>query len=389
MKSHGILFIMFGSALASYPGASRGWRGMTEEERAQAFLDNGYTWSPEKATHGWPPVPVAVSEAFRQSRYRLEAQIRSIPTYKLHWDEFFGLAQTWLLPSFTPVGFKKMKAPEHLFKKLQAQYEAGLEKLQQRESAESFSHKPGSTTPKELLPNFIPMHQLNRQVMEELRPLHEEWSGVKLRNGQAYGVRVYKNGSTLVNHVDRSETHVISCIFHVGHDLDEPWPLEIEDHDGKVHAVNMEPGDMVMYESAKQYHARLTPMRGRHYGSVFVHYFPEEAGWNWTMWDVHVAVPPDFLSPEVPAERVEKGGYDPSAESNIAAYFREYWEARGEGALPMAQGIDEPVQSFSHDNGALLFKAPKHLEAATPPSAVAQEGTSGEEERESNPKGEL
>ena len=52
------------------------------------------------------------------------------------------------------------------------------------------------------------------------------------------------------------------------------------------------------YESAKQYHARLTPMRGRHYGSVFIHYFPSE-GWNWTMWDVHVAVPPDFLSPEV------------------------------------------------------------------------------------------
>ena len=30
---------------------------------------------------------------------------------------------------------------------------------------------------------------------------------------------------------------VTSCIFHIGHDLDEPWPLEIEDHDGNVHAV--------------------------------------------------------------------------------------------------------------------------------------------------------
>ena len=47
--------------------------------------------------------------------------------------------------------------------------------------------------------------------------------------------------------------------------------------------VNMEPGDMVMYESAKQYHARLTPMRGRHYGSVFIHYFPAADNWNWTM----------------------------------------------------------------------------------------------------------
>ena len=63
----------------------------------------------------------------------------------------------------------------------------------------------------------------SHEVMRELRPIAEEWAGVQLVEGQAYGVRVYKNGSTLVNHVDRSETHVISCIFHIGHDLDEPW----------------------------------------------------------------------------------------------------------------------------------------------------------------------
>ena len=49
---------------------------------------------------------------------------------------------------------------------------------------EGFSHKPGSTTPTNLLPNFIPMPRLNQQAMDELRPLHEEWAGVKLRNGQ-------------------------------------------------------------------------------------------------------------------------------------------------------------------------------------------------------------
>jgi len=64
------------------------------------------------------------------------------------------------------------------------------------------------------------------------------------------------------------EPHVrVACAF------DFPIPLQ----------VNMEPGDMVMYESAKQYHARLTPMRGRHYGSVFIHYFPAADNWNWTM----------------------------------------------------------------------------------------------------------
>ena len=29
---------------------------------------------------------------------------------------------------------------------------------------------------------------------------------------------------------------------------------------------------MLMYESAKQYHGRLQPMMGQHYGSVFIHW---------------------------------------------------------------------------------------------------------------------
>merc|ERR1711998_550384 len=124
--------------------------------------------------------------------------------------------------------------------------------------------------------------------------------------GQVYGVRVYGNGSVLINHIDRSETHVISFIYHVGHDLDEPWPLEIEDHHGNIHALNLNPGQVVYYESAKQFHARMTPMRGRHYGSVFGHYMPRN-GWNWTKWDITTAVPPGFQhqEPQDSAQRAE------------------------------------------------------------------------------------
>jgi len=38
-------------------------------------------------------------------------------------------------------------------------------------------------------------------------------------------------------------------------------------------------------------------------------------------------------------------------------YYRAYWEGRGEGFVPAAWGIDEPVQSFSHDNGRVLYPA--------------------------------
>ena len=107
-----------------------------------------------------------------------------------------------------------------------------------------------------------PVH-FRGQLLESLQPELEKWSGVPLKRGRAYGVRVYQNYSTLVLHVDKPETHVISCIVrhrapeplrlaracapvpsarrpgawqvHIGHDLDEPWPLQIEDHNGEWH----------------------------------------------------------------------------------------------------------------------------------------------------------
>jgi hypothetical protein len=58
-------------------------------------------------------------------------------------------------------------------------------------------------------------------------------------------------------HYDKVHTHVISSIVHVIHDEDsEPWPIEIEDHDGNLHAHNLEAGQMLFYESAACLHGR-------------------------------------------------------------------------------------------------------------------------------------
>jgi hypothetical protein len=40
---------------------------------------------------------------------------------------------------------------------------------------------------------------------------------------------------------------VISSIVHIAHDYtddDEPWPIEIEDHDGVLHAVDLKMGEV-------------------------------------------------------------------------------------------------------------------------------------------------
>ena len=45
-------------------------------------------------------------------------------------------------------------------------------------------------------------------------------------------------------------THVISSIVHIAHEYDdekEPWPIEIEDHDGQLHSVALQEGEVCMY----------------------------------------------------------------------------------------------------------------------------------------------
>ena len=103
-----------------------------------------------------------------------------------------------------------------------------------------------------------------------------------------------------------------------------------------------------MYESAKQFHARMTPMRGRHYGSLFIHYYPAH-DWNWTMWDVHVAVPPHFLDTKAKdTEGHDRDHIFDLGRTPLMQYYHEYWEGRGEGFVPPAMGIDTPVQTMSH-----------------------------------------
>jgi hypothetical protein len=115
---------------------------------------------------------------------------------------------------------------------------------------------------------------------------------------------------------------------HIAHKYDDdnhPWPIEIEDHQGNLHAVNLEPGQvciidrlcyvetlmiaefdsdygtaivsseyvrvyarrllqMLFYESAACVHGRRQKFRGKYYGSVFLHYQPVDRSiWDYTI----------------------------------------------------------------------------------------------------------
>ena len=72
-----------------------------------------------------------------------------------------------------------------------------------------------------------------------------------------------------VTDVDRLPL-VTSAIIQVAQDLDDPWPIEVYDHNGKAYNVTMEPGDMVLYESHTVLHGRPFPLRGRKYVRICV-----------------------------------------------------------------------------------------------------------------------
>jgi len=117
----------------------------------------------------------------------------------------------------------------------------------------------------------------NEQIAADLQPLHEAWAGMSLQYSWCYGIRVYQRGTFLYNHVDRP-TYIVSSAICIASSLQEPWPLHVENRDGEVFQVNLEPGEFLFYEGARLAHGRPYPLKGDYYASMFVHYRP--VGWQ-------------------------------------------------------------------------------------------------------------
>ena len=97
-------------------------------------------------------------------------------------------------------------------------------------------------------------------------------------------------------HHDKTQTHVISCIFHLASSENaEAWPIVLEDYTGSTNSVLLKPGDILLYESAKVFHGRPNMFIGDWYTSVFCHFYPK-TGWRNDdhLFDAHYAVPPTW-----------------------------------------------------------------------------------------------
>jgi prolyl 4-hydroxylase len=183
------------------------------------------------------------------------------------------------IPAFTPMGFEKRRLPEDTFRWLRGWYDQVKEEGRITKIEGSAGPCMNQVDAPSVMHMITPA--LKTRMAEELKPILEDWYGHgKLKMTSIYGVRKYTDGSILRMHVDTANTHVISAIINVDQDVEEPWRLLILDHDENEHWLTMEPGDMVLYESAKMLHGRPEPMKGERYENIFLHYMPSD-GWDY------------------------------------------------------------------------------------------------------------
>lgn len=259
---------------------------VTENERVRLWREN--------PANTWPPTWQNNSALFKENMMKREQELQRLPGANERWENYMQYTQSQLVPRFTERGFDIIPIPDDLFAILKEKLDASLENFDSLRNERQIDavHTP-------LPSKFIDIPNLSKLVMDRLLPLHEDWvGGIKLKGTSVYGIRAYQNGSALIMHYDKVHTHVISSIVHIGHEYDnddEPWPIEIEDHDGVLHAVNLNAGEMLFYESACSLHGRRQVFKGKHYSSVFVHYQPVDTSiWNYGMEDVIASVPPHW-----------------------------------------------------------------------------------------------
>lgn len=194
--------------------------------------------------HTWPPKWQEESEDYRKLMEAREHEIMAIPGADERWENWMQYIQARYVRSFTEDGFAVISTPKHLHEKMKAMIDDAVQHwddLPYETGVESSIYAPNP-------PKMVWMGEMAREVHEELLPLHEAWAGgIKLRPTSAYGVRLYQNASTIVMHNDKPQTHVISSIIHIAHQYDdenEPWHIQIEGHDGKLHSIALEEGQV-------------------------------------------------------------------------------------------------------------------------------------------------
>lgn len=176
--------------------------------------------------------------------------------------------------AYTRSGLKKCVVPEDLFHEIAAHYHANVKSAVAEEGSDHLiqckSDSHGGS-------DIVPINNsICDKIKASLKPLAEAWAQVSLVPTYVYGIRVYRRGAFLLPHRDRMVTHTIGVLINVDQDVEEDWPLTIEDNSCRDYDVLLRPGEMLFYEGTRLQHGRPHPLRGSRYANLFCHFTPKD-----------------------------------------------------------------------------------------------------------------
>lgn len=190
---------------------------------------------------------------------------------------------TWLAElsreqqSATPylgLGFRKSRVSRDLHDRIYDQARRSVERFRPAASREEIRSIEPARIPR------VRLHQpsFDTEVESALKADHEAWAEMPLEGVGEGGLWADQRGSYILRHVDRTDPWIISSTLCIDCRLDEPWPVWIEDIGGRVHEIDLAPGELLLYEGARLVHGRPWPLRGDSYLSLSVHYRPVGLG---------------------------------------------------------------------------------------------------------------
>jgi hypothetical protein len=163
-----------------------------EEDRVANWYEKGNVWPPK-----WIDEPEAYSAVMAAREEEIQTQLTGADE---RWENYMQFTQGRMLPRMTENGFEKIPTPKNVAKRLHDAVYAGIDNWDNlREETHVADSIYGPHNPK-----MVDMQELAWEVINELKPLHEEWAGgIELRPMSAYGVRLYREGASMVMHFDK------------------------------------------------------------------------------------------------------------------------------------------------------------------------------------------
>ncbi|MDZ7865647.1 2OG-Fe(II) oxygenase [Acidovorax sp.] len=220
-------------------------------------LDKESAQNPHSLHQG---LPVINGEKFIVTKwFRLKKNLPKIET-----------STKYFIKAHTRLGLKKCAAPEELFHEIAANYHANINKATTEIGSD---HLIVSESKLQSKSEIVPIDEsLCEKIKASLKPLVETWAQTSLVPTYVYGIRVYRRGAILLRHRDRAATHTIGVLINIDQDVEEDWPLTIEDNDCRDYDILLRPGEMLFYEGTRLQHERSRPLRGSRYANLFCHF---------------------------------------------------------------------------------------------------------------------